>query len=661
VRTFVATDDCGNTASCDQIIVVDDNTPPTIACPPGASVDCIAEIPDCESAGVTATDNCGGVVTITCSDGPLVGGVCPGTVTRTYVATDECGNTATCEQVFTVNDVTPPTIVCAPPITVQRFLDLPVCDVDDVTVSDNCGGAVTVTCTRSGVGGVGCTDDPIPVTYTFRATDACGNQAVCTRIVTVLRPDCPFVVAAGSSEGSNEVYPGQQLTLPLRVDTMGSEIGTFDLAFAYDKNAVTILGVDRGTAVAGWEYFSYRVETADDGSGVVRLIGVADLNNGAAHPSYTAYRPLGELAQVRMAISADPSYTNQSLDLIPCLNGCTDNTVTSRSGDMTFVMAESNVETCELAGTILPGVRFDGLRLDIKEPSSTTGDLNLNRVSHEIGDAVTLTNYLVNGVSALSDDAVLRQTQLAASDINGDGVMMTIADLRYMIRVIAGDASPVAGAKISPYAHRAQGQYRVEGGHLTVAAESEVDLGGAYFIFRINGLSVGTPTASRDVDGQTIAANVVGKELRVVVSPAIGTTATVASGRHELFSIPVTGDGSIELVEVQMSDAQGSLLLTSAFKTVLPTDYALAQNYPNPFNAGTVIPFALKDASEWSVTIYNVMGQVVRNFTGHNEAGQINVNWDGSDENGSSVSSGVYFYRVQAGTWNATKKMTLLK
>jgi flagellar hook assembly protein FlgD len=55
------------------------------------------------------------------------------------------------------------------------------------------------------------------------------------------------------------------------------------------------------------------------------------------------------------------------------------------------------------------------------------------------------------------------------------------------------------------------------------------------------------------------------------------------------------------------------------------------------------------------------LGQVVRNFTGHNEAGQINVNWDGSDENGSSVSSGVYFYRVQAGTWNATKKMTLVK
>jgi hypothetical protein len=110
-----------------------------------------------------------------------------------------------------------------------------------------------------------------------------------------------------------------------------------------------------------------------------------------------------------------------------------------------------------------------------------------------------------------------------------------------------------------------------------------------------------------------------------------------------------------------MSDAAGALLLTAAYKSVLPTDYALEQNYPNPFNAGTVIPFALKDASDWTLTVYNVMGQVVRTFAGHNEAGRISVNWDGSDQSGTSVSSGVYFYRVQTANWNATKKMTLVK
>jgi FlgD Ig-like domain len=328
---------------------------------------------------------------------------------------------------------------------------------------------------------------------------------------------------------------------------------------------------------------------------------------------------------------------------------------------MTFVMAESNFETCELAGTVLPGVRFDGLRLDIKQPQSIAGDLNLNRVAYEVGDVVLLANYLVNGESALSADAALRQVQMTASDVNDDGVLASVADLRYLLRVVAGDATPVSGAKLSPYANNGQAQYRVENGQLIVSSESNVDLGGAFFIFRTSGLALGSAALSTDASGMTVRSNSMGDQFRVLVSPEAGQIASVGSGRHELFTIPVTGDGSIELVEVQMSDAQGSLLLTSAFKTVLPTDYALAQNYPNPFNAGTVIPFALKDASEWSVTIYNVMGQVVRNFTGHNEAGQINVSWDGSDENGSSVSSGVYFYRVQAGTWNATKKMTLVK
>jgi hypothetical protein len=364
-----------------------------------------------------------------------------------------------------------------------------------------------------------------------------------------------------------------------------------------------------------------------------------------------------------MAISADPTYANRSLNLIPCLNGCSDNTVESRSGDMTFVMAESNFEACasSLSGSVLPGVRFDGLRLDVKKPQSIAGDLNLNRVSYEIGDAVTLSNYLVNGESALSSEPSLRQVQLNASDVNDDGVVATVADLRYLLRVVAGDAIPLSGAKLSPYSSRAQAQYSIENGQLVVSSESEVDLGGAYFIIRHSGLSMGAPTLSDEASALRIRANSLGDEYRVLIAPETGLASSISSGRHDLFAIPVSGDGSIEMVEVQMSDAQGSLLLTSVFKSVLPTEYALLQNYPNPFNAGTVIPFSLKAPSDWTLTVYNVMGQVVRNYNGYNEAGQVSVNWDGADQGGTAVSSGVYFYRIQAGTWGATRKMTLVK
>ena len=78
----------------------------------------------------------------------------------------------------------------------------------------------------------------------------------------------------------------------------------------------------------------------------------------------------------------------------------------------------------------------------------------------------------------------------------------------------------------------------------------------------------------------------------------------------------------------------------------MPTEYALLQNYPNPFNAGTVMPFVIKNASEWTLTVYNIMGQTVRTFNGTDAAGTVRVSWNGQDENGSSVPSGVYFYRV---------------
>ena len=93
----------------------------------------------------------------------------------------------------------------------------------------------------------------------------------------------------------------------------------------------------------------------------------------------------------------------------------------------------------------------------------------------------------------------------------------------------------------------------------------------------------------------------------------------------------------------------------------IPNEYALLQNYPNPFNAGTVMPFVMKDASEWTLTVYNIMGQTVQTFTGFDAAGTVRVTWNGLDHNGSTVPSGVYFYRVTTPAWGATKKMTLLK
>ncbi len=166
-RTYTGTDACGNAGTCDQIITVDDQTPPTITCPSMVSVSCI---PPADPASVMTMDNCPGLVTVTSSDA-LSNQRCANglTITRTYTATDVCGNAAMCNQTITVNDVTPPTVTtgaiaaCYPTVAAAEAAALLA-----TTGTDNCGGAVTETVATVGT---------CSATITVTVTDGCGNPA----------------------------------------------------------------------------------------------------------------------------------------------------------------------------------------------------------------------------------------------------------------------------------------------------------------------------------------------------------------------------------------------------------------------------------------------------------------------------------------------------
>ena len=91
----------------------------------------------------------------------------------------------------------------------------------------------------------------------------------------------------------------------------------------------------------------------------------------------------------------------------------------------------------------------------------------------------------------------------------------------------------------------------------------------------------------------------------------------------------------------------------------------LLQNYPNPFNPETWIPFHLKNDASVSVRIYSISGQLIRALNlGHRDAG-IYVSrskaayWDGKNEAGEEVASGIYFYSITTGDFSATGKMTV--
>ena len=94
-----------------------------------------------------------------------------------------------------------------------------------------------------------------------------------------------------------------------------------------------------------------------------------------------------------------------------------------------------------------------------------------------------------------------------------------------------------------------------------------------------------------------------------------------------------------------------------------PEAFALANNYPNPFNPATTIKYALPQAADVELTVYNVVGQSVRTLVAeHQRAGRYVVEWDATNDNGRSLSSGMYFYRLEAGgEFLEVKKMLLLK
>ncbi|HUV29634.1 MAG TPA: T9SS type A sorting domain-containing protein [Acidobacteriota bacterium] len=132
-----------------------------------------------------------------------------------------------------------------------------------------------------------------------------------------------------------------------------------------------------------------------------------------------------------------------------------------------------------------------------------------------------------------------------------------------------------------------------------------------------------------------------------------GTVDTVLNQVVETITEPgvyaaFTTDASVD-VEDEYGDA-------------LPYRFELSQNYPNPFNPATTIEYSLRKRGHVTIDVFNVLGQKVRTLVNREEpAGSYTITWNGTDTNGKSVATGLYFYRFQAGDHVETKKMLLLK
>lgn len=140
------------------------------------------------------------------------------------------------------------------------------------------------------------------------------------------------------------------------------------------------------------------------------------------------------------------------------------------------------------------------------------------------------------------------------------------------------------------------------------------------------------------------------------------------AGAGSVFDVPgLPGDVRIDRVRILMSDgtvvwAGGAQLPSHAFGDHLPEHPALSQNFPNPFNPDTVIPFAVSEPTQVMLTVYSALGQVVRSLVQDIvQPGYHQLVWDGRDNGGKLVSSGVYLIRFQHGDFIDVRKALLVK
>ncbi len=279
-------------------------------------------------------------------------------------------------------------------------------------------------------------------------------------------------------------------------------------------------------------------------------------------------------------------------------------------------------------------------------------------------------------LSYVIGDTTLPPSSLAAADVSGDG-SVTAYDASLIMDYVAGDTSVDHYFKSGTTKGR---EFAVS----SVTSSGKVVLSGVEPGFEETDM-VTVPVAITD------PRNVNAVELNV----SVGQTANVQTVTSKLpkdwdlvyhidkgtLKIAMAGvtplsAGRIAAIEFKLSDkdarasVSGSAMinenasqdLASVEVAGIPISFGLDQNYPNPFNPSTTIKYRVANQTNVALKVYSVSGQLVRTLvTGAQQPGYYTIQWNGLNNAGEQVSSGVYFYRLAAGDQTSTKKMMLLK
>ncbi|MGH8016298.1 MAG: hypothetical protein ACREBV_08920, partial [Candidatus Zixiibacteriota bacterium] len=416
-----------------------------------------------------------------------------------------------------------------------------------------------------------------------------------------------------SVDGGDCVTVGSVKKVELRIESF-RPIGGFEVLLSYDAS-VSALSVAQisNTAIQGWEYFNYRLNSGACApvcpSGLVRLVGLAETNNGSNHPPASSFTPNGVLVNLYFLITNDQNVGGQFLPIRFVSYECADNTFSDPTGNDLFVDnkiynsesvliwdEENNAQYPETARQIGLGtpdscivgvgkgnpkrcIEYFNGGICILHPNDIDdrGDINFNGVSYEVADAVLFTNYFIYGLAVFTINI---QGQMAATDINADGRVLTVADLVYLLRILIDDADPIP--KINPHEADLRLVNSLENGVMTVSGESAAGIGGAYLVYSLKDTRLtGEPELASASGQMEIRHHIENNELRILIYSMQGRK--VESGRQGLINIPFEGNLPV-LTKWDFADPEGRPYNLALKNSDLPSGFELNQNYPNPFN-----------------------------------------------------------------------------
>jgi hypothetical protein len=463
-------------------------------------------------------------------------------------------------------------------------------------------------------------------------------------------------------------------------------IGGFDLLITYEDMAMSVDEVIPGSLLStcGWEYFTWRLENGelcqtDCDGGLLRVIGLAEINNGSPIGE-TDCGPAGwSLFGIKFRLDGRQYYECSTVPVDFYWTSCEDNQIVSSNGSERYLAHQVYshrypwliqtpfpqdsasfpgikgvpIGMCDELPSSSRAVDFFHGSVEIPcQPMDITGDLNLNGLAYEVADETLFAAYFLNGLPAFTINPLAQE---ATSDINRDGTMLTVEDYVLMHRIINGWALPHDNPPASPdtvrFLHTFGPLYAATDD--TLGAVAIVVAGNIAPLSMLNNMVMeyafdGTnthifihaPHGSPDSTAYILAGPIVNLQ-------SVNEILSISTCTHR-------GNRIASRVDIVSDAGEGD-------DPNIPATFALHQNYPNPFNAGTVISFDLPRTAEVNLEIINVLGNVVYRKKMTCSAGTQQINWNGITTGGSEVASGVYYYRLTAGSFTDTKKMLLLK